>query len=65
MSTINRIICKMVQENGGARLVKVPQEKRPTVEGIKKLENEIEAQTSKNAAMRAKSYYMAQKRTRY
>lgn len=32
MSNINRIIANEVARNGGARLVKVPPEKRPTLE---------------------------------
>lgn len=54
--SISRILGKEMSRSGGsARLVKVPADRRPTAETLKKLEREISAQVSANEAMRSRS----------
>lgn len=60
--SISRILNKEMNKSGGsARLVKVPADRRPTAESLKKLEREISAQITANEAMRSRSIYNAGK----
>lgn len=53
MNDVRRVIRKeMAKSNGTARMVKVPQDRRPTLESLKKLEQEITAQVKDNERMR-------------
>ncbi len=62
MSTINRVLHRIAEEsNGKMRIVKVPPERRPTAESLKKLDREIQAQLDANEAMRHRSYINASK----
>lgn len=64
--SISRILSKEMQKSGGcARLVKVPADRRPTSETLKKLEREISAQVSANEAMRSRSMQNASKMSRW
>ncbi len=64
--SISRILNKEMQKSGGcARLVKVPANRRPTSETLKKLEREVSAQVSANEAMRSRSMQNASKMSRW
>lgn len=64
--SISRILSKEMNKSGGcARLVKVPANRRPTSETLKKLEREISAQVSANEAMRSRSMQNASKKSRW
>ncbi len=45
------------RSNSTVRVVGVPKDKKPTVESLKRLENEIAAQVSSNDAMRSRSMH--------
>lgn len=61
--SISKILQKIAERsNGKMRIVKVPPEKRPTAESLKKLENEIGAQIDENRAMEYRSYINASKK---
>lgn len=63
MNTISRILHRIAEKsNGKVRIVKVPPERRPTAESLKKLEREIGAQIDANDAMRHRSYIEASKK---
>lgn len=54
--SVKRIIAKeMGKSNGSARMVKVPQARRPTVESLQKLRREVSAQVNANEIMRSRS----------
>ena len=60
--SISRILSKEMNKSGGsARLVKVPANRRPTAETLKKLEREISAQVIANEAMRSRRMQNASK----
>ena len=64
--SISKILSKEMKESGGrARLVKVPADRRPTFETLKKLDREISAQVSANEAMRSRSMQNASKMSRW
>lgn len=49
MSKLTRILIKEMAKSGGkAKLVKVPEERRPTAQSLKKLDKEIEAQMNQH-----------------
>jgi len=57
MSDIAKIMKKeMEKSNGHARMVKVPLERRPTADSMKKMQREVQAQLDANRAMRENSY---------
>ena len=63
MSSFYKIICKFAENSNGAiKIVKIPEEKRPTAEDLRKLETEIKAHIDANEAMRCRSYLMASKK---
>ncbi len=63
MNSISKILGKMAKKsNGKMRKVKVPIEKRPTVESLRKLEKELHAQIEANRVMEYKSFVNARKR---
>lgn len=63
MSTISRILHRIAaKSNGKIRIVKIPPERRPTAESLKKLDREIGAQLDANEAMRHRSYINASKK---
>lgn len=63
MNSISKILGKMAKNsNGKMRKVKVPIEKRPTVESLRKLEKEIHAQIEANRVMEYKSFVNVRKR---
>ena len=54
--SIRHIIAKeMNKSNGLARMVKVPQDKRPTAKSLERLQREINAQIDENEKMRRRS----------
>ena len=56
MSDTAKIIKKeMEKSNACARMVKVPPEKRPTIESTKKMQREVNAQIDANHIMRENS----------
>ena len=60
MSTINMVLHRIAEEsNGKMRIVKVPPERRPTAESLKKLDREIKAEINANRAMEHRSYINA------
>jgi hypothetical protein len=62
---ISQILNKQMKKSGGcARLVKVPTDKRPTFEALKRLEREISAQVQSNENMRGRSIYNAFKNSK-
>ena len=63
MNEIMKALQKMADEsNGKMKIVKVPDDKRPTAESLKQLETEIYAQIQSNIAMEHRSYINANKR---
>ena len=57
---ISEIIKKEMAKSGGsARVVKVPPERRPTAESLKKLDTEISAQIKANDDIRFRSFINA------
>lgn len=63
--SISKILQKeMNKSNGNAKLVKVPMNRHPTAESLKKLEREISAQIAANEAMRSRSMQNASKMSR-
>lgn len=52
------------RNGGGAELVRVPNDRRPTAEGLRKLEREISAQITANEVMRSKSMQRASRLSR-
>lgn len=63
MNSISKILSRMAKESGGKmQIVKVPMEKRPTAESLRKLEKEIYAQIETNRAMEHRSFVNASKR---
>lgn len=49
MSRLTRILINEMAKSGGkAKLVKVPEERRPTAQSLKKLDKEIEAQMNQH-----------------
>ena len=54
----------LARSNGSARLVKIPDSKRPTAESLANLNREISAQISANDAMRSRSMQNASKASR-
>lgn len=57
---LKSILAKEIAKSGGqAKLVKVPESRRPTSESLKKLDREIAAQISANEAMRSRSMQRA------
>ena len=64
--SISKILSRAMDKSGGsARLVKVPANRRPTAETLKKLEREISAQVIANEAMRSRSMQNASKMSRW
>ena len=59
MSIRNILKNEMNKSGGSARLVKVPDNRRPTAETLKNLEQEISAQIISNEVMRSKSMHNA------
>ena len=56
MSNTAEIIKKELEKsNGRARMVKVPPEKRPTLESMEKMQREVNAQIDANHIMRENS----------
>ncbi len=63
MSIISRMLKRVAEEsNGRIRIVKVPPEKRPTAESLKKLDREIKSQTDSIRDMEHRSYVNASKK---
>lgn len=59
----NKMLKKLAERsNGKIRIVKIPPEKRPTAESLKKLDREIKAQIDANRAMEHRSYINASKK---
>lgn len=59
----NKMLKKLAERsNGKIRIVKIPPEKRPTAESLKKLDREIKAQIDVNRAMEHRSYINASKK---
>ena len=57
MSNTAEIIKKeMEKSDGHARMVRVPPEKRPTLESIEKMQREVNAQIDTNHIMRENSH---------
>ena len=57
---LRNILAKEISKSGGkARIVKVPEDRRPTAMSLKKLDKEIAAQISANDAMRSRSMQRA------
>ena len=56
MSISNILKKEMLKSNGKAKVVKVPQHMRPTVESLQQCEREIFAQLNTNKAMRENSH---------
>lgn len=52
---INKILQKEFSKTGGARVLKFPEEKRPTLEDYIHLQNEISSQINRNDAMRERT----------
>ena len=52
---------EMEKSEGKARLVKVPANRRPTAESLRKLDREISSQIEANEAMRERSMERASK----
>ena len=53
---LRNILKKELEKSGGkARLVKVPANRRPTAESLRKLDREISSQIEANEAMRERS----------
>jgi len=63
MSVREMLKREMAASGGRARLVKVPDRRRPTVESLVKLEREINAQVTANEVMRDRSMQNASKRS--
>lgn len=61
MNTLLVLIKAMNRSNGAARVVKVPDERIPDYQQLKKLETEISAQITANEAMRNRSILNASK----
>lgn len=55
MSIRNVLARELARSNGKARLVKIPDSKRPTSESLEQLSSEISAQIEANDLMRARS----------
>ena len=55
LNTAEIIKKEMEKSNGRARMVKVSSEKRPTLESMKKMQREVNAQIDANHIMREKS----------
>lgn len=55
MSISNILAHEMAKSNGTVRLVKVPQNMRPTAKSLKQLEKQIQAQLDENYAFRWRS----------
>lgn len=56
--SVRRVMAKeMAKSNGSARMVKVPADRRPTVDSLRKLEREISAQVNANEIMRSRSMH--------
>ena len=63
MNPTLRILHKIAEKSNGAmRVVKVPEDRRPTAESLEKLEREIHAQIETNRSIEYRSYYNASKR---
>ena len=63
MNYTSKILKKIAEDsNGKMRIVKVPIEKRPTFDSLKKLETEIRAQIDANIAMEHRSFINASKK---
>ena len=63
MSIARKLLKEIADESDGKiRIVKVPENQRPTAESLKRLDNEINAQVEKNRAMREMSHINASKR---
>lgn len=59
---LDRMIAREINKsNGQIKIVKVPAEKRPKAEDLKKLDCEIRAQVSANEAMSSRSMLYASK----
>lgn len=56
---------EMEKSDGSARLVKVPKNRRPTAESLRRLETEISAQVEENEAFRSRSMQNAAKLTKW
>lgn len=62
MNQTSKILHKLAKTSDGKmRIVKVPPEKRPTAESLKKLDTEIRSALNTNRAMEYKSYIKASK----
>lgn len=55
MSVRNVLARELARSGGSARLVKIPEDKRPTAESLENLRREIGAQLRQNDAMRQRS----------
>ena len=63
MNSIEKVLQKIADESDGEmRIVKVPENRRPTAESLKRLDNEIKDQVEKNRAMEYRSFINASKR---
>lgn len=63
MTNISKVIRREMAKSGGKiRVVKVPKERRPTAESLRKLDMEINSQIAANEAMRHRSWINAEKR---
>ena len=62
--SISKILTKEMNKSGGrARVVKVPSNRRPTADSLRKLEREISAQINANEVMRSRSLSKASQMT--
>lgn len=62
--SISKVLAKEMNKSGGkARVVKVPANRRPTAESLRKLEREIAAQINSNEVMRSRSLQKASQKT--
>ena len=53
---LSRVLAREMEKSGGVvRVVKVPNERRPTAESLRTLERQISAQLDANEAMRNRS----------
>ena len=63
---ISEVLSKELgKSDGAARLVKVPENRRPTASTMKDFETEVSAQVSANEAMRSRSMQNASKVSRW
>lgn len=64
MDLFNVLTKEMEKSGGKARVVNVPENRRPTAESLRKLEREIASQINANEVMRSRSMQRASEMSR-